>query len=86
MTGSSDGAVRIFKHYDDSTRTQVLSSFNALPKPDPISTKSGLVLDWLQGRGLILAAGDAKNIRIWSAHTELLSNVSTCCTISGWLY
>ena len=74
MTGSSDGSVRIFKHYEDSTRTQVLSSFNAMPKPDPFSN-SGLVLDWLQGRGLILAAGDAKNIRSWSAHTELLATV-----------
>lgn len=73
MTGSSDGAVRIFKDYDDGKLTQVLSAFNTLPKPDPPTNNRGLVLDWLQGRGLILAAGDAKSIRVWSAHTELLN-------------
>lgn len=72
MTGSSDGAMRIFKDYDDGKLTQVLSAFNTMPRPDPPLNNRGLVLDWLQGRGLILAAGDAKSIRIWSAHTELL--------------
>ena len=83
LTGSVDGAVRIFKHYEDGKNTQVLTAFNALPKPDPITNNHSLVLDWIQGRGWILGAGDAKSIRVWSAHTELLDHV---CFFSNTLF
>ena len=75
MTGSSDGSIKIFKDYDSRNQTTILTSFSALPRPDAHSTDFSLTMEWLQTRGEILTAGDSKSIRVWSALTELLSNV-----------
>jgi regulator-associated protein of mTOR len=76
MTGSSDGSVRIFKDYENRNQTKVMTAFSALPRPDPHAADYSMAMDWLQTRGEILTAGDSKSIRVWSASTELLSNVS----------
>ena len=79
MTGSSDGSIKIFKDYDTRNQTTILTSFSALPRPDANSTDFSLTMEWLQTRGEILTAGDSKSIRVWSALTELLSNVRCAC-------
>lgn len=77
MTASSDGSIRIFQDYESRQTTSLLTAFNSTTRPDAHSMDFSLSMDWLQTRGEILTAGDSKSIRVWSAHTELLSNVSS---------
>jgi len=76
MTASSDGSIKIFQDYESRQTTSLLTAFNSTTRPDAHSMDFSLSMDWLQTRGEILTAGDSKSIRVWSAHTELLSNVS----------
>lgn len=72
MTGSSDGVIKIFRHYDDKNRVELASSFRALS--DLVTSdkqNAGLVFDWQQGQGRILVAGDDRVIRVWQAGHEL---------------
>lgn len=72
MTGSSDGVIKIFKHYDDQNKIELASSFRALS--DLVTSdkqNAGLVFDWQQGQGRILVAGDDRVIRVWQAGHEL---------------
>jgi len=79
MTASSDGSIKIFQDYESRQTTSLLTAFNSTTRPDAHSADFSLSMDWLQTRGEILTAGDSKSIRVWSAHTELLSNVSNRC-------
>jgi regulator-associated protein of mTOR len=72
MTGSSDGVIKIYKHYEDMAKVELASSFRALS--DLVTSDSqnaGLVFDWQQGQGRILVAGDDRVIRVWQAGHEL---------------
>lgn len=73
MTGSSDGVVRIFRNYE-SDNIETVSAFRALTDIVPSTKNAGLVLDWQQGQGKILVAGDVKVIRVWNAATEICTN------------
>ncbi|KAL9086749.1 MAG: hypothetical protein Q9159_003968 [Coniocarpon cinnabarinum] len=70
MTGSSDGVVKLFRHYDEQENVFMTASFRALTDLVPSTHNAGLIFEWLQGRGSTLVAGDAKVIRLWSAETE----------------
>ena len=76
MTGSSDGIVRIFRNYESDKKIEVVSAFRALSDIVPSNKNAGLVLDWQQGQGKLLVAGDIKVIRVWNAATEICTNVS----------
>jgi len=76
MIASSDGSIKIFQDYESRQTTSLLTAFNSTTRPEAHSMDFSLSMDWLQTRGEILTAGDSKSIRVWSAHTELLSNVS----------
>lgn len=71
MTGSSDGIIKLYRHYDNQEKVFMTSSYRALTDLVPSTHNAGLVFEWLQGRGSTLVAGDAKVIRIWSADLEL---------------
>ena len=71
MTGSSDGIIKLYRHYENQNKVFMTSSYRALTDLVPSTHNSGLVFEWLQGRGLTLVAGDAKVIRVWSAEYEL---------------
>lgn len=75
LTGSSDGIVRIFRNYE-SENIELVSAFRALTKMIPSTKMAGLVLDWQQGQGKLLVAGDAQVIKVWNAASEI------CCTVS----
>ena len=75
MTGSSDGVVRIFRNYESAENIEIVSTFRALSDIVPSNKNSGLVLDWQQGQGKLLVAGDIKVIRVWNAATEICTNV-----------
>ncbi|KAL8689895.1 MAG: hypothetical protein Q9224_004535, partial [Gallowayella concinna] len=63
LTGSSDGIVKIFRNYESDKTIELVSSFRALTDLVPSSRNAGLVLDWQQGQGKLLVAGDVKVIR-----------------------
>lgn len=67
--------MRLYRNYDPDLGNgpvQMVSSFRALN--DVIimkrGTGSGVVTDWKQQGGTILASGDSRVIRVWDAHTE----------------
>ena len=74
MTGSSDGVIKIFRNYE-SADVELVSAFRALTDILPSNKNAGLVLDWQQGQGKLLVAGDVKVIRVWNAATEICTNV-----------
>ncbi|WEW60552.1 Target of rapamycin complex 1 subunit kog1 [Emydomyces testavorans] len=74
MTGSSDGVLKIFRNYESDRRVELITAFRALPELIPSNKNAGLVLDWQQGQGKALVAGDVKVIRVWNAATEVCIN------------
>ncbi|CAG8290960.1 unnamed protein product [Penicillium olsonii] len=74
MTGSSDGVIKLFRHYEANQDIEVVTAFRALPELIPSNRNAGLVLDWQQGQGKALVAGDVKVIRVWNAATEVCTN------------
>ena len=75
MTGSSDGVLKVFRNYESPKDAEMVSAFRALPEHVPSTRNAGLVLDWQQGQGKALVAGDVKVIRVWNAATEVCTNV-----------
>lgn len=75
LTGSSDGIVKIFRNYESQKNIELVSAFRALTDLVPSTKNAGLVLDWQQGQGKLLVAGDVKVIRVWNAATEICTNV-----------
>ena len=76
LTGSSDGVLKLFRNYESSRDIEIVTAFRALPELIPSNRNAGLVLDWQQGQGKALVAGDVKVIRVWNAATEICTNVS----------
>ncbi|KAL3477747.1 raptor N-terminal caspase like domain-containing protein [Aspergillus californicus] len=74
MTGSSDGVLKVFRHYESAKMVEIVTAFRALPDSIPSNRNAGLVLDWQQGQGKALVAGDTKVIRVWNAATEVCTN------------
>ncbi|OGM43149.1 WD repeat-containing protein mip1 [Aspergillus bombycis] len=74
MTGSSDGVLKVFRNYESASDVEVVTAFRALPELIPSNRNAGLVLDWQQGQGKALVAGDVKVIRVWNAATEVCTN------------
>ena len=74
MTGSSDGVVKIYRHYENQRDVELVSAFRALTDLEPSTKNAGLVFDWQQSRGLVLVAGDVRSIRVWNAGTEICTS------------
>lgn len=68
--------LKLFRNYESSRNIEVVTAFRALPELIPSNRNAGLVLDWQQGQGKALVAGDVKVIRVWNAATEVCTNVS----------
>lgn len=75
MTGSSDGVLKLFRNYESFKDVEVVTAFRALPELLPSNKNAGLVLEWQQGQGKALVAGDVKVIRVWNAATEVCTTV-----------
>lgn len=85
MTGSSDGVLKVFRNYESAKDVEIVTAFRALPELIPSNRNAGLVLDWQQGQGKALVAGDVKVIRVWNAATEVCTNVSPFCQTTSLL-
>lgn len=72
LTGSSDGMVKIFKDFNDSDTVKTVTTWRGLTDMLLTPRSSGLLLEWQQMKGYLLATGDVKIIRVWDAHSESL--------------
>ncbi|XP_033630484.1 regulatory-associated protein of mTOR-like isoform X1 [Asterias rubens] len=73
MTGSDDGAVQIWRNYlpNNESGVELVSSWHALSDMLPSVKGAGLVLDWEQESGMLLASGDVRIIRVWDTQREI---------------
>jgi regulator-associated protein of mTOR len=72
--------VRIYRNYDPGAEqgpVQLVTAFRALTEMLPLKRGAGLVLDWRQQGGNLLAGGDSRLIKLWDAHTESALTVRT---------
>jgi len=92
LAGSDDGVVRLWKgvHVRD-TAPELVSAWLAV-RSMPRGNGVGLVLDWQQETGHLLAAGPVDSIRVWDVEREICvldlpvdsdSYVSSVCSASG---
>jgi len=95
VTGCDDGSVRLWDNDLDSKqpRPKLLTAFSAVP--DLISGKKGggIVTEWQQNVGRLIAGGDTKYIRCWDFESEkcssvLKSDTGSCltCLCTAWDY
>jgi regulator-associated protein of mTOR len=70
--GSSEGVVRIYRHYDEPDKIEVVSAWKALPDmfPPQVGSK-GSVMDWQQSTGSLVVSGDVRFLRVWDVEKEL---------------
>jgi regulator-associated protein of mTOR len=77
LIGSAEGDVRLYSNYDESpthvagSGPKLVSTFRALPDLARTKRPAGLIVDWQQVTGHLLAAGDSGVVRVWDAHREL---------------
>lgn len=71
LTGSSEGVVRIYRHYESNKNIELTCAWRALTDLLPAQKNSGLIADWQQSRGALLVGGDVRIIRVWDAPREL---------------
>lgn len=72
MTGSSDGIVKIYKDIYSTESVTTVAAWRGLTEMLLTPRSNGLLMEWQQSRGSLLATGDVKIIRIWDAHTETI--------------
>ncbi|SMN22722.1 similar to Saccharomyces cerevisiae YHR186C KOG1 Subunit of TORC1, a rapamycin-sensitive complex involved in growth control that contains Tor1p or Tor2p, Lst8p and Tco89p [Maudiozyma saulgeensis] len=72
MTGSSDGIIKLYKNYSSLDSVENVASWKGLTEMLLTPRSYGLITEWQQSRGSLLATGDVKIIRIWDAHTETI--------------
>ncbi|KAG5987972.1 hypothetical protein E4U43_004875, partial [Claviceps pusilla] len=70
MTGSSDGVIRVYRHYESDDNVELATAWRALTHMVPSNVNSGMVFDWQQVSGRVLVAGDVRVIRVWYAAHE----------------
>ena len=70
MVGSSDGVLKVYRQYWSQREVEVVTAWRVLTEMVASNRNAGLVFDWQQSSGKVLAAGDTKVIRVWNAATE----------------
>jgi regulator-associated protein of mTOR len=75
VAGCDDGSVRglgnvPFSKTERNSVSPLMSAFYAIPNMSPDKSMSGLILEWQQYSGQLLAAGNCDRIRSWDMHTE----------------
>ncbi|ANB13751.1 Kog1p [Sugiyamaella lignohabitans] len=74
LTGSSEGVVRIYRHYESVKNIELACSWRVLTDLLPAHRNSGLIAEWQQSRGALLVGGDVRVIRVWDAPRELCTS------------
>jgi WD40 repeat protein len=71
LTAADDGVVRIWRNAHLNKGQELVSAFSAFPRlPRGAAPSPGLVLDWQQYTGHILAGGSIDMIRVWDVERE----------------
>lgn len=71
LAGSDDGVVRLWKNvHQTGVAPDIVSAWLAV-RSMPRGTGVGLVLDWQQEKGHLLAAGPVDSIRVWDVEREI---------------
>ncbi|XP_061193905.1 regulatory-associated protein of mTOR-like isoform X1 [Saccostrea echinata] len=72
LCGTDDGAVRIWRNYltEGYDGKELVTAFQAITDLIPTVRRAGLVMDWEQESGMLLASGDVRIIRIWDSQRE----------------
>jgi len=69
---SDDGVVRVWRGWESANTVELTSGWNSLSELATAPTHQvGLVADWNQNSGLLMAGGDASLIRVWDMEREL---------------
>ena len=77
LTGTDDGVCRVWKTKYDSDNSPI-ATFTAVPDLYPGNRGSGLVMEFQQNRGLLVATGNSVLLRCWDLTTEkCVSSVPT---------
>lgn len=72
LTGSDEGVVRIYRHYDSPREIEQACSWRVLTDLlGGTQRNGGLVVDWQQSRGALIVGGDVKVVRVWDAPREM---------------
>ncbi|EDO47933.1 predicted protein [Nematostella vectensis] len=74
LTGTDDGSVRVWRDYDGvESPVEVVTAWQALSGmlPSTRGSGSGLVVNWEQETGILLASGDVRFIRVWDTQREM---------------
>ncbi|KAJ3102895.1 hypothetical protein HDU97_000208 [Phlyctochytrium planicorne] len=83
VTGSSDGAIRIYRKYDNINTVEIVSAWKAIKPPSSTSLSSMgkssashrgfLLADWQQTSGSLIVSGEPGTTRIWDVEREVCS-------------
>ena len=67
-----DGGVRIWRNYTHG-KPELVTAWQAFSSllPSTIGNGSGLVVNWEQQTGLLMASGDVRHIRVWDTQREM---------------
>lgn len=70
LVGCNDGAIKLYKYFDDLERCRLISSWQTMNDVMGINDGTNFVFEWQQARGDLLATGNIKTINIWNAFKE----------------
>ncbi|EIW73629.1 WD-repeat protein mip1 [Tremella mesenterica] len=70
LTASTEGAIRIWRNYENLSELWLASSFRAVSELHPAGHSSGLLTAWEQPTGHLLVGGDMRVVRLWDATVE----------------
>ncbi|KXJ28610.1 Regulatory-associated protein of mTOR [Exaiptasia diaphana] len=72
---ADDGSVRLYRNYsgEDDKKVEMVTAWQALSGmlPSTRGSGSGLVVNWEQETGILLASGDVRFIRVWDTQREM---------------
>ncbi|XP_031551677.1 regulatory-associated protein of mTOR-like [Actinia tenebrosa] len=76
LTGTDDGSVRVYRHHgreNGQKKVEMVTAWQALSGmlPSTRGSGSGLVVNWEQETGILLASGDVRFIRVWDTQREM---------------
>lgn len=71
--GTNDGAVRVWRDVLESNASEptLATALNVLPDINPSDRGSGLVFDWLQSAGKLIAGGNSSTVRLFSINAVI---------------
>lgn len=72
LSTPDDGGVRIWKNFTEG-KPELVTAWQALSSllPSTSGNGSGLVVNWEQQTGLLMASGDVRHIRLWDTQREI---------------